>query len=92
MTIKEKLFMAYIEKSIESGDFDDWFDDDADFDDFTIEKEPLERSKKILKLKAKLLNEYFSAFCDEAKIDLNSEINGDNSLASDLLMKVLTEK
>lgn len=92
MTIREKLFTAYLEKSINSEDFENWFDEDADFDDFTIEKESLERSKKILKLKAKLLNEYFTAFCDEAKIDLNSEISGDNSLASDLLMKVLTEK
>lgn len=90
MTLKEKLLINFFERLMEN-DFDDWFSSDVDYDG-NIKKENLQESKDLISSKTKVFKEYLSTFCKEAGLDLDSDYNGNTELASELILKLLTEK
>lgn len=72
-------------------DFDDLYSADTDYDS-NIKKENLQESKDLISSKTKVYKEYLDAFCKEAGLDLDSDYNGNTELATELILKLLTEK
>lgn len=90
MTLKEKFLINFFEKLMED-DFDDLYSADTDYDG-NIKKENLQESKDLISSKTKVYKEYLDAFCKEAGLDLDSDYNGNTELATELILKLLTEK
>lgn len=90
MTLKEKFLINFFEKLMEN-DFDDLYSADTDYDS-NIKKENLQESKDLISSKTKVYKEYLDAFCKEAGLDLDSDYNGNTELATELILKLLTEK
>lgn len=90
MTLKEELLIRFFKNLIDQ-DFEDWYGSDIDNEGRLIQKE-LNTSKKLISNKVKVLLEYIDAFCQASGLDKNSDYGENTSLASDLIMKVLTEK
>ena len=90
MTLKEKFLINFFEKLMEY-DFDDSYSADTDYDG-NIKKENLQESKELISNKTKVFKEYLSAFCKEAGLDLDSDYNSNTELATELILKLLTEK
>ena len=90
MTLKEKFLINFFEKLMEN-DFDDLYSADTDYDS-NIKKENLQESKDLISSKTKVYKEYLDAFCKEAGLDLDSDHNGNTELATELILKLLTEK
>lgn len=90
MTLKEKFLINFFEGLMEDT-FDDLYSADTDYDG-NIKKENLQESKDLISSKTKVYKEYLDAFCKEAGLDLDSDCNGNTELATELILKLLTEK
>lgn len=90
MTLKEKFLIGFFEGLMEDT-FDDLYSADTDYDG-NVKKENLQESKDLISSKTKVYKEYLSAFCEEAGLDLDSDYNSNTELASELILKLLTEK
>ena len=90
MTLKEKFLISFFEGLMEDT-FDDLYSADTDYNGI-IKKENLKESKDLISSKTKVYKEYLDAFCKEAGLDLNSDYNGNTELATELILKLLTEK
>lgn len=90
MTLKEKFLINFFEGLMEDT-FDDLYSADTDYDG-NIKKENLQESKDLISSKTKVYKEYLDAFCKEAGLELNSDYNGNTELATELILKLLTEK
>lgn len=90
MTLKEKFLISFFEDLMEDT-FDDLYSADTDYDG-NIKKENLQESKDLISSKTKVYKEYLSAFCKESGLDLDSDYNGNTELATELILKLLTEK
>lgn len=90
MTLKEKFLISFFEDLMEDT-FDDLYSADTDYDG-NIKKENLQESKELISSKTKVYKEYLDAFCKEAGLDLDSDYNGNTELATELILKLLTEK
>lgn len=90
MTLKEKFLISFFEGLMEN-DFEELYSEDTDYEG-NVKTENLQESKEIISSKAKVYKEYLDAFCKEAGLDLDSDYNGNAELASELILKLLTEK
>lgn len=90
MTLKEKFLINFFEKLMED-DFDDLYSVDTDYDGF-IKKENLEETQELISSKVLVYKEYLDAFCKAAGLDLDSDYNGNAELATELILKLITEK
>ena len=90
MTLKEKFLINFFEKLMED-DFDDLYSADTDYDGF-IKKENLKETQELISSKVLVYKEYFDAFCKAAGLELDSDYNGNTELATELILKLLTEK
>ena len=90
MTLKEKFLISFFEGLMEDT-FDDLYSADTDYDG-NIKKENLQESKDLISSKTKVYKEYLSAFCKAADLDMNSDYNGNTELATELILKLITEK
>lgn len=90
MTLKEKFLIRFFEGLMEEN-FEDLYSADTDYEG-NVKTENLQESKEIISSKAKVYKEYLDAFCKEAGLDLDSDYNGNTELASELILKLLTEK
>lgn len=90
MTLKEKFLISFFEGLMEDT-FDELYSEDTDYDG-TIKKENLKESKELISSKTKVYKEYLSAFCKEAGLDLDSDYNGNTELATELILKLITDK
>lgn len=90
MTLKEKFLISFFEDLMEDT-FDNLYSADTDYDG-NIKKENLQESKDLISSKTKVYKEYLCAFCKEAGLDLDSDYNGNTELATELILKLLTEK
>lgn len=89
MTLKEKFLIRFFEGLMEEN-FEDLYSADTDYEG-NVKAENLQESKEIISSKAKVYKEYLDAFCKEAGLDLDSDYNGNTELASELILKLLTE-
>ena len=90
MTLKEKFLINFFEKLMEDN-FEDLFSADTDYDG-NIKEENLQESKDLISSKVLVYKEYLDAFCKAANLDMNSDYNGNTELASELILKLITEK
>ena len=90
MTLKEKFLISFFEGLMEN-DFEELYSEDTDYEG-NVKKENLQESKEIISSKAKVYKEYLDAFCKEAGLDLDSDYNGNTELATELILKLFTEK
>ena len=90
MTLKEKFLISFFEGLMEDT-FDELYSEDTDYDG-TLKKENLQESKELISSKTKVYKEYLSAFCKEAGLDLDSDYNGNTELATELILKLITDK
>jgi hypothetical protein len=90
MTLKEKLLIYFFKNMIDQN-FDEWYNCDIDSDGFFIQ-DGLNTSKKLISNRTKVFMEYLNTFGKASGLDLNSDYDENTSMASDLLLKVLTEK
>lgn len=90
MTLKEKFLINFFEKLMED-DFDDLYSADTDYDGF-IKKENLKETQELISSKVLVYKEYLDAFCKAAGLELDSDYNGNTELATELILKLLTEK
>jgi hypothetical protein len=90
MTLKEKLLIYFFKNMIDQN-FDEWYSCDIDSDGFFIQ-DGLNTSKKLISNRTKVFMEYLNTFSKASGLDLNSDYDENTSMASDLLLKVLTEK
>lgn len=90
MTLKEKFLISFFEGLMEN-DFEELYSEDTDYEG-NVKTENLQESKEIISSKAKVYKEYLGAFCKEAGLDLDSDYNGNTELATELILKLLTEK
>lgn len=90
MTLKEKFLISFFEGLMEN-DFEELYSEDTDYEG-NVKTENLQESKEIISSKAKVYKEYLDAFCKEAGLDLDSDYNGNTELASELILKLFTEK
>ena len=90
MTLKEKFLIRFFEGLMEEN-FEDLYSADTDYEG-NVKAENLQESKEIISSKAKVYKEYLDAFCKAADLDLNSDYNDNTELASELILKLLTEK
>lgn len=90
MTLKEKFLISFFEGLMEDT-FDDLYSADTDYDG-AIKKENLQESKDLISSKVLVYKEYLEAFCKAADLDMNSDYNGNTELATELILKLLTEK
>lgn len=90
MTLKEKFLISFFEGLMEN-DFEELYSEDTDYEGNVI-TENLQESKEIISSKAKVYKEYLDAFCKEAGLDLDSDYNGNTELATELILKLFTEK
>lgn len=90
MTLKEKFLISFFEGLMEN-DFEELYSEDTDYEG-NVKTENLQESKEIISSKAKVYKEYLDAFCKEAGLDLDSDYNGNTELATELILKLLTEK
>lgn len=90
MTLKEKLLIYFFKNMIDQN-FDEWYSCDIDSDGFFIQ-DGLNTSKKLISNRTKVFMEYLNTFSKVSGLDLNSDYDENTSMASDLLLKVLTEK
>lgn len=89
MTLKEKFLISFFEGLMEN-DFEELYSEDTDYEG-NVKTENLQESKEIISSKAKVYKEYLDAFCKEAGLDLDSDYNGNTELATELILKLLTE-
>ena len=90
MTLKEKFLISFFEGLMEN-DFEELYSEDTDYEG-NVKTENLQESKEIISSKAKVYKEYLNAFCKEAGLDLDSDYNGNTELATELILKLFTEK
>lgn len=90
MTLKEKFLISFFEGLMEN-DFEELYSEDTDYEGSVI-TENLQESKEIISSKVKVYKEYLDAFCKEAGLDLDSDYNGNTELATELILKLFTEK
>lgn len=90
MTLKEKFLISFFEGLMEN-DFEELYSEDTDYEG-NVKTENLQESKEIISSKAKVYKEYLDAFCKEAGLDLDSDYNGNTELATELILKLFTEK
>ena len=90
MTLKEKFLISFFEGLMEDT-FDNLYSADTDYDG-NIKKENLRESKDLISSKTKVYKEYLDAFCKESGLDLDSDYNGNTELATELILKLLTNK
>ena len=90
MTLKEKFLISFFEGLMEN-DFEELYSEDTDYEG-NVKTENLQESKEIISSKAKVYKEYLDAFCKEADLDLDSDYNGNTELATELILKLFTEK
>ena len=90
MTLKEKFLISFFEGLIEN-DFEELYSEDTDYEG-NVKTENLQESKEIISSKVKVYKEYLDAFCKEAGLDLDSDYNGNTELATELILKLFTEK
>ena len=90
MTLKEKFLISFFEGLMEN-DFEELYSEDTDYEG-NLKTENLQESKEIISSKAKVYKEYLDAFCKEAGLDLDSDYNGNTELATELILKLFTEK
>lgn len=90
MTLKEKFLISFFEGLMEN-DFEELYSEDTDYEGNVI-TENLQESKEIISSKVKVYKEYLDAFCKEAGLDLDSDYNGNTELATELILKLFTEK
>ena len=90
MTLKEKFLISFFEGLMEN-DFEELYSEDTDYEG-NVKIENLQESKEIISSKAKVYKEYLDAFCKEAGLDLDSDYNGNTELATELILKLFTEK
>ena len=90
MTLKEKFLISFFEGLMEN-DFEELYSEDTDYEG-NVKKENLQESKEIISSKVKVYKEYLDAFCKEAGLDLDSDYNGNTELATELILKLFTEK
>lgn len=89
MTLKEKFLISFFEGLMEN-DFEELYSEDTDYEG-NVKTENLQESKEIISSKAKVYKEYLNAFCKEAGLDLDSDYNGNTELATELILKLITE-
>lgn len=89
MTLKEKFLISFFEGLMEN-DFEELYSEDTDYEG-NVKTENLQESKEIISSKAKVYKEYLDAFCKEAGLDLDSDYNGNTELATELILKLITE-
>ena len=90
MTLKEKFLISFFEGLMEN-DFEELYSEDTDYEG-NVKTENLQESKEIISSKAKVYKEYLDAFCKEAGLDLDSDYNGNTELATELILRLFTEK
>lgn len=90
MTLKEKFLISFFEGLMEN-DFEELYSEDTDYEG-NVKTENLQESKEIISSKVKVYKEYLDAFCKEAGLDLDSDYNGNTELATELILKLFTEK
>lgn len=90
MTLKEKFLISFFEGLMEDT-FDDLYSADTDYDG-AIKKENLQESKDLISSKVLVYKEYLEAFCKAAGLELDSDYNGNTELATELILKLLTNK
>ena len=90
MTLKEKFLISFFEGLMENV-FEELYSEDTDYEG-NVKTENLQESKEIISSKAKVYKEYLDAFCKEAGLDLDSDYNGNTELATELILKLFTEK
>ena len=90
MTLKEKFLISFFEGLMEN-DFEELYSEDTDYEG-NVKTENLQESKEIISSKAKVYKEYLDAFCKEAGLNLDSDYNGNTELATELILKLFTEK
>lgn len=90
MTLKEKFLISFFEGLMEN-DFEELYSEDTDYEG-NVKTENLQESKEIISSKTKVYKEYLDAFCKEAGLDLDSDYNGNTELATELILKLFTEK
>lgn len=90
MTLKEKFLINFFERLMEDG-FDDLYSADTDYDGF-IDKENLKETQELISSKVLVYKEYLDTFCKAAGLDLDSDYNGNTELATELILKLITEK
>ena len=89
MTLKEKFLISFFEGLMENY-FEELYSEDTDYEG-NVKTENLQESKEIISSKAKVYKEYLDAFCKEAGLDLDSDYNGNTELATELILKLITE-
>ena len=90
MTLKEKFLISFFEGLMEN-DIEELYSEDTDYEG-NVKTENLQESKEIISSKVKVYKEYLDAFCKEAGLDLDSDYNGNTELATELILKLFTEK
>lgn len=90
MTLKEQ-FLIYFFKNLIDDNFDEWYSCDID-DKGNFIQDGLNTSKKLITNRTKVFMEYLDTFSKASGLDLNSDYDENTSIASELLLKVLSEK
>lgn len=92
MTIKDSIILKLFDKYLPDEHVRNILDADFDENGITYREEKVEESEILFESTGEMLKRYASAFLKGAEINGNEEINSDNDLASDLLLKVLGGK
>lgn len=90
MTLKEQFLIDFFKNLIDQ-EFDEWYSCDIDNKGNFIQ-DGLNTSKKVILNRTKVFMEYLDTFSKASGLDLNSDYDENTSIASELLLKVLSEK
>jgi len=90
VTIKDSIILKMYDKYLPDEHVRNILDTDFDENGISFREEKVTESEILFESIGEMLKRYTNAFLKGAGINGNEEINSDNDLASNLLMKVLT--
>lgn len=90
MTIKDSIILKLFDRYLPDEHIRNILDADFDENGIYYREEKVEESEILFESIGEMLKRYTNAFLKGAEVNGNEEINSDNDLASNLLMKVLT--
>lgn len=90
MTIKDSIILKLFDRYLPDEHIRNILDADFDENGIYYREEKVEESEVLFESIGEMLKRYTNAFLKGAEVNGNEEINSDNDLASNLLMKVLT--
>lgn len=90
MTLKDKIILRFFEEYVSSSVIQNLINIDLDDTGIYPISVKVKESETLFNSLGEIFKKYTESFLKGAEINGNEELNSDNNLASDLLMKILT--